>query len=67
MNAAIEVDGLRKFYGATRAVDDVSFTVYEGEIFGLLGPNEAGAQRIAQLMPLTHAVALMQGICYGES
>ena len=42
MNAVIEVDGLRKFYGATRAVDDVSFTVYQGEIFGLLGPNGAG-------------------------
>jgi ABC-2 type transport system ATP-binding protein len=40
--AAIEVDHLRKRYGAKVAVDDVSFTVAEGEIFGLLGRNGAG-------------------------
>src|SRR5215472_1396016 len=39
---AIEVDRLRKQYGAKVAVDDVSFTVAEGEIFGLLGRNGAG-------------------------
>ena len=38
----IEVSGLRKAYGATVAVADVSFEVLEGEIFGLLGPNGAG-------------------------
>ena len=38
----IEVENLRKTYGATVAVDDVSFEVAEGEIFGLLGPNGAG-------------------------
>jgi ABC-2 type transport system ATP-binding protein len=39
---AIEVERLRKQYGAKVAVDDVSFTVDEGEIFGLLGRNGAG-------------------------
>ncbi|WP_129662765.1 ABC transporter ATP-binding protein [Phytoactinopolyspora endophytica] len=38
----IEVTNLRKSYGDTVAVDDVSFTVDEGEIFGILGPNGAG-------------------------
>ena len=45
MNAcstAIEVDRLRKSYGRKLAVNDVSFTVAEGEIFGLLGRNGAG-------------------------
>lgn len=40
--AAIEVDGLVKRYGAFVAVDDLSFAVGRGEIFGLLGPNGAG-------------------------
>ena len=39
---AIEVERLRKLYGQKVAVDDVSFTVAEGEIFGLLGRNGAG-------------------------
>lgn len=38
----IEVRGLRKTYGAKVAVDDVSLTVEQGEIFGILGPNGAG-------------------------
>ncbi|GAA3924769.1 ABC transporter ATP-binding protein [Actinoplanes auranticolor] len=38
----VEVQGLRKTYGAVTAVDDVSFTVAEGEVFGILGPNGAG-------------------------
>jgi ABC-2 type transport system ATP-binding protein len=40
--AAIQVAHLRKTYRATVAVDDVSFSVREGEIFGILGPNGAG-------------------------
>ena len=39
---AVEVAHLRKSYGTLVAVDDVSFTVAEGEIFGILGPNGAG-------------------------
>jgi ABC-2 type transport system ATP-binding protein len=42
MNPIIEVQNLRKTYGQTIAVDDISFHVAEGEIFGLLGPNGAG-------------------------
>ncbi|MEV6813820.1 ABC transporter ATP-binding protein [Micromonospora sp. NPDC051296] len=38
----IEVTNLHKRYGETVAVDDVSFTVAAGEIFGVLGPNGAG-------------------------
>ncbi|MHA6764846.1 ABC transporter ATP-binding protein [Streptacidiphilus sp. PAMC 29251] len=38
----IEVDQLHKRYGERTAVADVSFTVDEGEIFGILGPNGAG-------------------------
>jgi ABC-2 type transport system ATP-binding protein len=38
----IEVRGLRKSYGSVVAVDDVSFSVRPGEIFGILGPNGAG-------------------------
>ena len=39
---AIVVDGIFKTFGTLRAVDNVSFTVDSGEIFGLLGPNGAG-------------------------
>jgi ABC-2 type transport system ATP-binding protein len=38
----IEVNELRKHYGGRTAVDGVSFSVEEGEIFGILGPNGAG-------------------------
>ena len=39
---AIEVEALTKVYGKTTVVDDISFSVRRGEIFGLLGPNGAG-------------------------
>src|ERR1700691_4143367 len=42
MPAVIEVQHLHKNYGDTVAVEDISFTVQEGEIFGILGPNGAG-------------------------
>jgi ABC-2 type transport system ATP-binding protein len=40
--SAVEIAHLRKTYGALVAVDDVSLSVAEGEIFGILGPNGAG-------------------------
>src|ERR1700689_4115972 len=41
-HSVIQVSGIRKTYGSTVAVDDVSFEVNDGEIFGLIGPNGAG-------------------------
>jgi ABC-2 type transport system ATP-binding protein len=38
----IEIKNLRKTYGVTVAVEDISFSVREGEIFGMVGPNGAG-------------------------
>lgn len=38
----IQVSSIRKTYGATVAVSDVSFEVFQSEIFGLIGPNGAG-------------------------
>jgi ABC-2 type transport system ATP-binding protein len=42
VSTVIEVDRLHKVYGSKVAVDEVSFRVEEGEIFGILGPNGAG-------------------------
>ena len=42
VSAVLHVDRLHKRYGSYTAVEDVSFTVEEGEIFGILGPNGAG-------------------------
>ena len=42
MHSVVLVSGVRKTYGPTVAVDDVSFEVSDGEIFGLIGPNGAG-------------------------
>jgi ABC-2 type transport system ATP-binding protein len=40
--SVIQVSGISKRYGKTVAIDDVSFEVEQGEIFGLIGPNGAG-------------------------
>jgi ABC-2 type transport system ATP-binding protein len=48
--AAIEVAGLRKAYGARVAVDDVSFTVRRGTVAGFLGPNGAGKSTTLRML-----------------
>ncbi len=53
MSPVITVDHLRKTYGDIVAVDDLSFSVEQGEIFGILGPNGAGK---------TTAVECLQGL-----
>ena len=52
----IEVKGLTKIYKDLKAVDDLSFNVRTGEIFGLLGPNGAGkTTTIKAILSLIHA------------
>lgn len=47
---AIEANGLIREFGKFRAVDEVSFTVKEGEIFGLLGSNGAGKTTVIKML-----------------
>ena len=62
---AIEVDHIVKKFGDFTAVDDVSFNVKEGEIFGLLGPNGAGKSTLIRMMttliPITAGTAHIVG------
>ena len=62
---AIVVDHIVKKYGEFIAVNDISFQVKEGEIFGLLGPNGAGKSTLIRMMttliPITAGVALIGG------
>ena len=48
--AAIIAEDLRKTYGQTKAVDGISLTVGEGEIFGMLGPNGAGKSTTIEMI-----------------
>ena len=50
MEAAIEVQGLVKRYGSLTAVDNISFSVYRNEVFGILGPNGAGKTTTLEIM-----------------
>ena len=62
---AIEVEHIIKRYGDFTAVDDISFAVKEGEIFGLLGPNGAGKSTLIRMMttliPITGGAARIMG------
>ncbi len=62
---AIEVEHIVKKYGDFTAVDDVSFSVKEEEIFGLLGPNGAGKSTLIRMMttliPITSGKAFIAG------
>jgi ABC-2 type transport system ATP-binding protein len=50
MDAALTISNLTKRYGDFTAVDDVSFSIDKGEIFGLLGPNGAGKTSIISIL-----------------
>ena len=53
--AAIETEGLTKYYGEQRGIEDVTIAVEEGEVFGFLGPNGAGkTTTIRTLLDLLH-------------
>ena len=46
----VEISSVRKSYGDLKAVDGVSFSVNEGEVFALLGPNGAGKTTLIEIM-----------------
>jgi len=62
---AIEVNSFTKQFGGSKAVDNISFTVEEGEIFGFLGPNGAGKSTtmmvLTTLLKPTSGEALVGG------
>lgn len=48
--ATLEVSHLRKYFATQKAVDDISFTLQRGSIFGLLGPNGAGKTTLIRMI-----------------
>ncbi len=46
----LEVEGLKKFYNDVKAVNGISFKVFEGEVFTLLGPNGAGKTTTLEIL-----------------
>jgi ABC-2 type transport system ATP-binding protein len=55
---AIETEGLTKFYGAHRGIEELTMSVHAGEVFGFLGPNGAGkTTTIRTLLDLLHPTA----------
>lgn len=66
----IEVSGLTKQYGGKTAVDSISFSVREGEIFGVLGPNGAGKtttlEMIEALRPIDAGTVTVDGLDVGH-
>lgn len=66
MSEIIEIENLTKRFGEKTAVDGISFTVHEGELFGFLGPNGAGktttVRCVSTLTNLTLGKVLVNGV-----
>ena len=63
-NAIIELNGLTKFYGSLKAVDNLNLTIGKGEIYGLLGPNGAGkTTTILMMLGLTEPTSGEAIVC----
>jgi ABC-2 type transport system ATP-binding protein len=60
----IQLQGLTKYYGSVKAVDDLNLDIYKGEIFGLLGPNGAGkTTTILMMLGLTDPTSGTAYVC----
>lgn len=63
-NPIIELQGLTKYYGKLKAVDNLDLNISKGEIFGLLGPNGAGkTTTILMMLGLTDPTAGVATVC----
>ena len=49
MQSEITIKNLKKYFAEIKAVDDISFTVQKGELFGFLGVNGAGKSTTIQI------------------
>ncbi len=58
MDSILQLHNLKKYYATQKAVDDISFDIKQGDIFGLLGPNGAGK---------TTLLRMITGIFYPDS
>ncbi|MBX3309154.1 MAG: ABC transporter ATP-binding protein [Cryobacterium sp.] len=67
MSAAIEATGVTRRFGSLRAVDDVTFSIEEGAICGLLGRNGAGKTTLMQLLTGQDFVSAGSISVFGES
>lgn len=71
MDTIIDVKGLTKKYGSFTAVNNISFQVQKGEIFGILGPNGAGKTTTLEMMEglknITNGDAIINGISVKEN
>ena len=50
MNLEITVNNVRKYYKENKAVDDISFSIRKGEVYGIIGPNGAGKTTLMEMM-----------------
>ena len=71
MEPMVSVEGLVKTYGGNAVVNNISFTVKQGEIFGILGPNGAGKtttlEMLEALRPIDKGTASINGIDVAEN
>ncbi len=50
MSTILEIQNLKKYFSSQKAVDDISFSIEKGSIFGLLGPNGAGKTTLIRMI-----------------
>ena len=50
MSNILELQNLQKYFATQKAVDDISFNIKQGSIFGLLGPNGAGKTTLIRMI-----------------
>ncbi len=65
MEEAVKVINLVKYYGDVQALREISFTVHEGEIFGLIGPNGAGKTTTLRILATLLKPSSGKALIYG--